>query len=64
MFSANLKRFRESANLTQEDVAEKCGVDRATISKWETGEFSPRTDKLLVLTRTLNCSIDDLLKEV
>lgn len=61
MVGANIKKFRISLNLTQSDVAEYCEVDRATVSKWETGEFYPRTSKLLKIAKLLKCSVNDLL---
>ena len=45
----NLKELREKANLTQESLAKLINVDRSTIAKWETGEASPRSDKLPTL---------------
>lgn len=59
----NLRKRREALNLKQENIASACDVDRATVSKWETGEFLPRTEKLLSLSKVLQCPIDDLLKE-
>ena len=56
----NLKMLREKANLTQESLAKLINVDRSTIAKWETGEASPRSDKLPTLANVLNCTIDDL----
>lgn len=61
MLFENIKQIRKERNLTQDEVAEACGVDRATVSKWETGEFSPRTDKLTKLAGVLNCTVDKLL---
>lgn len=58
----NLKYLRCKAILTQEDVAFKLNVDRSTIAKWETGKSMPRADKLSLLAKLLNCSIDDLFK--
>lgn len=63
MLFENIKRIRKARNLTQDEVAEACGVDRATISKWETGEFSPRVDKLVKLANILGCTVDELLEE-
>jgi DNA-binding transcriptional regulator YiaG len=36
------KLIREQSNLTQDDIAEAVGVDRASISRWESGDQSPR----------------------
>ncbi len=56
----NLKEVREKANLTQEQLANLINVDRSTITKWETGKASPRSDKLSMLAKVLDCRIDDL----
>ncbi len=58
-----IRDCRIRARLTQEDVANKIGIDRSTVAKWETGVASPRTDKLLQLARVLSCTVDDLLHE-
>ena len=55
----NLKEVREKANLTQEQLANLINVDRSTITKWETGEAAPRSDKLPMLAKVLDCRIDD-----
>lgn len=58
---AQLKRLREKAGLTQEQLGQKLGVGQSTVGMWETGERLPRADKLPELARILNCTIDDLL---
>lgn len=37
---------RERAGITQEDLAQVLGVDRATVSRWESGERDPRPSQL------------------
>ena len=37
IFSEQLSKLRKEANLTQEDLAEKCQVSRQAIAKWESG---------------------------
>ena len=49
--------------MTQEKLAERMGVSRQTISKWETGEAMPEVDKLPELSKLFSCTIDALLKE-
>lgn len=56
-------KLRTAAGLLQKDVADKLGVDRTTVTKWETGEILPRTDKLPALAEVLGCTIDELFKE-
>ena len=49
MLSENLKRIRKDNNLSQEQLAEKLGVSRQSVSKWENGEAYPEMDKVLQL---------------
>lgn len=51
---------RAEANMTQYALAEKIGVDRSAIAKWESGYAYPSADKLPIIAAALNCSIDDL----
>lgn len=61
---ANLQYLRKlHGSMTQEKLAERMGVSRQTVSKWETGEAYPELDKLLELSRIFDCSLDALLKE-
>jgi len=60
----NLQYLRKlHGNITQEKLAERVGVSRQTISKWETGEVVPELDKLIELSEMFSCTIDALLKE-
>lgn len=54
---------RKRASLSQDTLAEKLGVSRQAISKWETGESVPDTGKLYPLSRVLGVSLDWLLSE-
>ena len=47
MFSQNLQKIRSEKNLSQEQLADKIGVSRQTISAWESGKASPELDKLV-----------------
>lgn len=61
---SNLQYLRKlHGNMTQERLAERMGVSRQTISKWETGEAYPELDKLLELSKLFSCTLDALLKE-
>ena len=60
----NLQYLRRlHGNMTQEKLAERMGVSRQTVYKWETGDAYPELDKLMELSRLLSCTIDGLLKE-
>ena len=47
--------------LSQEELAEMLGVSRQAVSKWELGDGYPEIDKLLILSKKLNVSLDSLL---
>lgn len=60
----NLKDIRQKKNLTQEELAEKSGVGRVTISRMETGELKETTAGTLTkLARALNVSVDKLIED-
>lgn len=61
-FAKNLQYLRKRDKITQEDLADKLGVSRQSISKWETGEAYPETDKLLVLCDLFSVSLDALMR--
>ena len=63
-FGENLKNVRKQRGVTQEELAEILGVSRQAISKWESDGGYPETEKLLVISKTLNISIDYLLNDV
>ena len=54
---------RKKAGLSQEALAEKIGVSRQAISKWETGEAAPEITKLPLLARTFSVTADWLLDD-
>ena len=60
-FADNLKLIRKKKGLSQESLAEIMGVSRQAISKWEQGSGYPETEKLLVLSKELNVSLDYLM---
>ena len=61
MFSKNLTELRKLHNMSQEDLAEKIGVSRQTLSKYETGESLPDIEKCRMLADVFGVSIDDLI---
>lgn len=56
-----LHEARKRANLTQAQLAEKLGVNRATVSKYENGEISPTIEQLFKIASILNVSALSLL---
>ena len=61
-FGSNLQAVRKMNRLSQEELAEMLGVSRQAVSKWEIGDGYPETDKLLLLSKRLNISLDSLLE--
>ncbi|MBQ8780833.1 MAG: helix-turn-helix domain-containing protein [Oscillospiraceae bacterium] len=57
-----LQQLRKKNNLSQEELAEKIGISRQAVSKWERAEASPDTDNLLLLAKLYGVSLDELLK--
>ena len=52
--------MRKLLQLTQEDIAEKLGVTRQSVAKWEAGESIPDLDKCKQLADIFGVSLDDL----
>ena len=59
-----LKEHRIRCHMTQEVVAERLGVSRQAVSKWENGTSDPSTSNLLALAKLYSVSPEDLLNEV
>lgn len=57
-----LVELRKANNLSQEALAEKLGISRQAVSKWERAEASPDTDNLILLARLYQVSLDELLR--
>ena len=60
-FADNLKSIRLERHISQEDWAEIIGVSRQAVSKWEQGSGYPEMEKLLMLSKKLNVSLDYLM---
>ena len=58
-----ISKLRKEYNYTQEQLADRLGVSRQSISKWESDLAYPETDKLIELGKLFNCSMDYLLKD-
>ena len=60
-FADNLKQLRKEKQLSQEELAEILDVSRQAVSKWEQGIGYPEVEKLLLLSKKLNISLDSLM---
>ena len=61
MFHENLVSLRKINQMSQEELAEKIGVSRQTLSKYETGEALPDIEKCKILADIFDVSMDDLV---
>lgn len=53
--------YRKNVNLTQEQLAEKCGITAQAVSKWENDLTSPDLSVIPLLAKIFNVSCDELL---
>lgn len=63
MISSNLNRYRKLFKLTQEGVADRIGVSRQAVAKWETGETIPDIKSCAALAEMFGVTLDDLVRE-
>ncbi len=61
MISINIKRFRKSREISQEEIAVKLGIVRQTVSKWENGLSVPDADVLIHMAKLLGVPVSQLL---
>ena len=61
-FAENLQYLRKREKITQEELAEELDVSRQSVSKWETGEAFPETEKLIILCDRFAVNMDDLVR--
>ncbi len=61
---SNLKMYRVKAGLTQEDIAEKTGVSRQAVAKWEKGETMPDIASCVALANIYGVTVDTLVRNM
>lgn len=61
-FNVNLKKARESAGLTQQQVADRLGITKSTYCNYEIGKREPDVEKIKKIAKALGISADDLLE--
>ncbi len=62
IISKYLQFLRKSNNYTQDDLAEKLGISRQAVSKWETGMTIPDLEVLLKISKLYDITINDILE--
>ncbi len=61
---SRLKLFRTQEGYTQEEVAEKLGVTRQSVAKWERGEAQPDIESCVALANLYGTTVDALIREM
>ena len=61
MFAENLLSLRKRNSMTQEDLAEKLGVSRQAVAKWESGETVPDLEKSRLIAEIFGVTLDELV---
>lgn len=61
LFSEQISALRKQANMTQENLAEKCDVSRQAVAKWESGESIPDVYKMSQIANIFNVSLETLV---
>lgn len=61
MIGQNIHHLRTITAMTQEELAEKVGVARQTVAKWESGDAIPDLDNAAALAKLFGVSLDDLV---
>lgn len=62
-FGEKLQLLRKQRGMSQEQLALQIGVSRQAVSKWELGESTPDTDKIVLLSRIFDVTTDYLIFE-
>lgn len=60
-FAEKLKALRKQTGMSQEQLAEKLGVSRQAVTKWETNAGIPDIENIMAIATLFGCSIDELL---
>ena len=56
-----IAKYRRNQGLSQEELAEKLGISRQSVSKWERNESLPEADKIPLLAQVFSITTDELL---
>ena len=63
MKNLKIKAARAGLDMSQAELAEKCGVSRQTISAIEKGDYNPTVNLCIAICKALNKTLDDLFWE-
>lgn len=63
MFAEKLKELRKKQGLTQQELADKLGLSRSAIAKYEIGEREPNFETAELIADFFNCNLDSLISQ-
>ena len=58
---ANIKQIRMKAGMTIDNVADRCGISKNSVCKWQRGDTMPTIDNFVVLAAVFGVGIDDIV---
>lgn len=59
-----IQSLRKAKGISQEDLADKAGVSRQAVSKWESGQSAPDLEKIIIMSEYFNVTTDHILKGI
>lgn len=62
-FGENLYNLRKKQKISQEKLAEKIGVSRQSVSKWENGTAYPEMNRIFELCKIFHCKLNDIVND-
>ena len=60
IFKEKIRIMRKELNITQQQIADILGIERSAYSYYETGKSQPPMEKLIMLSKIFNCTLDEL----
>lgn len=61
VIAQKIRKYRKEQNMSQDELAEKSGINVSTIKKYETGYRNPKPDQLLKISAALGVSINEFM---
>ncbi len=62
IFAENMKRVRKEKKMTQECLSERTGIHQTQLSHYENNDRKPSFENLILISKALRCTIDELVK--
>ncbi len=59
-----IQYLRKAKGFSQEELADKAGVSRQAVSKWETGQSTPDIEKIIIMSELFEVTTDYILKGI